>query len=147
MEIRDFDYNLFKGPLIDVEIRPPANALPEKHFSKFLTILMLIDTGAQGTHVRRSVAQAVGLPEDNPAEGLTLDGQRVSLDGYIGDLYFPAFRTGLIGRRLLEYRSLNDRYDGVIGRDILSQCLLHFEPNKLKFTLGLPMNNDANFEP
>lgn len=145
MIIREVGYNRARGPIVEVEVRSPGGVS-----GKSARISMLIDTGASGTHIRDTVASEVGLVETPlvcPPKGWTLDGQELILKVYSGVLYFVDFGAGFPARMLLSYKNKRSDYDGVIGRDILDQCLLSFEPNCSKFTLGLPEHTGPNFEP
>jgi len=143
---KEFLYDPENGPIVYVEVSYPSSAAP-LHTGPIvpMKVKMLIDTGAQGTHVSTEIGH--GLLVSDPGTESRLDGKVNAILGYIGDLHFPDFDITKPGWRLLEYRNKHGHYDGVIGRDILNQGRFCLEPRKLTFTLSLPCQESADFEP
>jgi predicted aspartyl protease len=135
--------NLYdQGALVDVEIYPDERTfLRQKNESpvKAITrVKMLIDTGSNISGLDRQVIQELQLPSYsekafvNGAGGLTT----VSMHRCV--IYMDIFQTKALPLDILEGDFEESAYQGIIGRDVLRHCHMHYDGPANCFRISAP---------
>jgi predicted aspartyl protease len=130
-----------KGALIDAEIyQSERSFLKEKNREpgRVTRVKMLIDTGANISGLDRGLIDMLQLPHYSEKSFVDGAGGLASLNRYRCVLYLDIFKQKALPLDILEGRFENSPYDGIIGRDVLRFCNMHYDGPSNCFRLSAP---------
>jgi predicted aspartyl protease len=131
-----------KGALVEAEIYPSERSfLKQKNAesaSNIKRIKMLIDTGADISGLDRQLIDMLQLPHYSEKSFVDGAGGLTSLNRYRCVLYLDIFKQKALPLDILEGRFENSPYDGIIGRDVLRFCHMHYDGPSNCFRLSAP---------
>lgn len=115
------EYCCPNGPSVTVLIGKPG-VPPTRQFR------LLIDTGAQKTAIKHSIAEQLGLQSVGQKDTVGAHGQgKLRIHRASISISIEGGSTGMSDKELWEYGG--DHRDGVLGRDILCQGTLYLDGN------------------
>jgi hypothetical protein len=127
------------GPVLNVGLARPYSLLSEEQKKTpplIKTIKLLVDTGASMTSFSPKVAQELDLPVLGKV-GLKSVTHIVSANQYLADLIWTVGTPfPITDMKLMEFPMADDAIDGLLGRDIICQCLLHLNGPDKTLTLA-----------
>lgn len=131
------------GPLVLAEIFPNEQAfLTYKNQLegqiRMEQVKLLIDTGSNISGLDQRIIERLQLKHYAEKSFVDGAGGRTSLNRYKCILYIHAFGSKALPIDILEGQFENSPYDGVIGRDVLRFCQLHYDGPSNRFTLIAP---------
>jgi hypothetical protein len=135
------------GPLLDAfvnvsQARRTALTTAEQPIPPFMTIRALVDTGASGTCVDPSVPATLGL---TPTGSASITTPSTGTTPHIADQYDISLAIPSPGLSPLVFPTIpvmcvelfaSQGFHALIGRDILSRCVLHYNGATQLFTLA-----------
>jgi predicted aspartyl protease len=131
-----------KGALVEAEIyQNERSFLKQKNHGtvgKPIRIKMLLDTGSNISALDRSLIDMLQLPHYSGKAFVDGAGGLASLNCYRCVLYLDIFRGKALPIDILEGKFQNSPYDGVIGRDVLRYCSMHYDGPGNCFKLSAP---------
>ena len=130
-----------KGALIDAEIyQSERSFLKEKNREpgRITRVKMLVDTGANISGLDRGLIDMLQLPHYSEKSFVDGAGGLASLNRYRCVLYLDIFKQKALPLDILEGRFENSPYDGIIGRDVLRFCNMHYDGPSNCFRLSAP---------
>ena len=130
-----------KGALIEAEIyQSERSFLREKNREpgRITRVKMLIDTGANISGLDRGLIDMLQLPHYSEKSFVDGAGGLASLNRYRCVLYLDIFKQKALPLDILEGRFENSPYDGIIGRDVLRYCNMHYDGPSNCFRLSAP---------
>ncbi len=131
-----------KGAMVETEIYPSEKIfLEHKHrlsHKPMVTVKMLIDTGSNISGLDRSLIDQLQLPLYSEKASVDGAGGLISLNLYRCVLYLNIFNHKALPLDIVEGRFEDTPYKGVIGRDVLRFCHLHFDGPSNSFRLSAP---------
>ena len=130
-----------KGALIEAEIyQSERSFLKEKNRmpGQVTRVKMLIDTGANISGLDRGLIDMLQLPHYSEKSFVDGAGGLASLNRYRCVLYLDIFKQKALPLDILEGRFENSPYDGIIGRDVLRFCNMHYDGPSNCFRLSAP---------
>ncbi len=133
---------LSKGPLVEVEIYPNEISFLRHKNQEFhqpgLRVKLLIDTGSNISGLDRELIDRLQLPRYGDKAEIDGAGGNVSLNRYRCILYMRIFGTKALPMDIVEGCFDEVPYDGVLGRDVLQYCTLHFDGPNNVYRLSAP---------
>lgn len=121
------------GPILNVGLARPYSLLSEdeKKSPVIKNVKLLVDTGASLTSISPKIAEELNLPVLGKI-GLRSVTHEVSANQYLADLIWPIGKPfPIMDMKLMEFPMADHAIDGLLGRDIICQCLLHMNgPDK-----------------
>ncbi|HSF45795.1 MAG TPA: retropepsin-like aspartic protease [Chitinophagaceae bacterium] len=130
-----------KGALIDAEIyQSERSFLKEKNQEpgRITRVKMLIDTGANISGLDRGLIDRLQLAHYSEKTFVDGAGGLTSLNRYRCVLYLDIFKQKALPLDILEGHFENSPYDGIIGRDVLRFCNMHYDGPSNCFRLSAP---------
>jgi predicted aspartyl protease len=130
-----------KGALIDAEIYQSERSflkLKNREPVSVTRVKMLIDTGANISGLDRGLIDMLQLPHYSEKSFVDGAGGLTSLNRYRCVLYLDIFKQKALPLDILEGRFENSPYDGIIGRDVLRFCNMHYDGPSNCFRLSAP---------
>lgn len=131
-----------KGALVEAEIYPNEQSfLKHKNQGQPGTIhsvKMLLDTGSNISGLDRRLIEMLQLPHYSGKAFVDGAGGLTTLNMYRCVLYLEIFNQKALPLDILEGRFENSPYDGVIGRDVLRFCSMHYDGPSNCFRLSAP---------
>ena len=123
-------YDPNDGILIEVEFRCPGTPSVQT-----APVTLMVDTGARRTHVTSQIADFFQLPLRGQRRVVTADSSRL-MDTWTTDIVIPALPMTFPDILVTDFLTPNRNYAGVLGRDILSNGVLHVDGPNRTVTLG-----------
>jgi hypothetical protein len=99
---------------------------------------MLLDTGSNISGLDRRLIEMLQLPHYSGKAFVDGAGGLTTLNMYRCVLYLEIFNQKALPLDILEGRFENSPYDGVIGRDVLRFCSMHYDGPSNSFRLSAP---------
>ncbi len=131
-----------KGALVEAEIyQNERSFLIQKNQgqgSPINRIKMLLDTGSNISGLDRKLIDMLQLPHYSGKAFVDGAGGLTTLNRYRCVLYLDIFKQKALPLDILEGRFENSPYDGVIGRDVLRYCSMHYDGPSNSFRLSAP---------
>lgn len=131
-----------KGALVEAEIyQDNRSFLKHKNHDQPGTVYkvkMLLDTGSNISALDRDLIDRLQLPHYSGKAFVDGAGGLTSLNCYRCVLYLDIFQQKALPLDILEGRFENSPYDGVIGRDVLRFCSMHYDGPSNCFRLSAP---------
>jgi hypothetical protein len=131
-----------KGALVEAEIyQNERSFLHRKNLGQGSTINrvnMLLDTGSNISGLDRRLIDMLQLPHYSGKAFVDGAGGLTTLNRYRCVLYLDIFRQKALPLDILEGRFENSPYDGIIGRDVLRYCSMHYDGPSNCFKLSAP---------
>lgn len=120
-----------KGALVEAEIYPNESSFLKHKNEQLLQVerrvRMLLDTGSNISGLDRTLIDRFQLPSYSEKSFVDGAGGRASLSRYRCILYLDIFGMKALPIDILEGRFEDSPYDGVIGRDVLRYCQMHYD--------------------
>ena len=112
------------GPIVRIEIAFPVSLhQPGAAATAPAGVNVLIDTGARRTHIARPVLNALGLPIVAKRPLISSTGTS-TVDVFVGDIAIPGSGASFSSMEVPELPNASERFQDVLGRDILDQGTL-----------------------
>lgn len=131
-----------RGAMVETEIYPSEMVFLE-HKNRFsgkpmVKVNMLLDTGSNISGLDRNLIDHLQLPLYSEKASVDGAGGLISLNLYRCVLYLNIFRHKALPIDIVEGRFGNSPYQGVIGRDVLQFCHMHYDGPSNSFRLSAP---------
>jgi len=135
--------NLYtRGAMVETEIYPSERVFLEhkNQLSRkpMIKVKMLLDTGSNISGLDRILIDQLQLPLYSEKASVDGAGGLISLNLYRCVLYLNIFRQKALPLDIVEGRFGNSPYQGVIGRDVLKYCHMHYDGPSNSFRLSAP---------
>ena len=130
-----------KGALIEAEIYQNERSFlkhKNREAGQVTRVKMLIDTGANISGLDRGLIDMLQLAHYSEKTFVDGAGGLASLNRYRCVLYLDIFKQKALPLDILEGRFDNSPYDGIIGRDVLRFCNMHYDGPSNCFRLSAP---------
>ena len=131
-----------KGALVEAEIyQNERSFLQHKNQGTIAPrkrVKMLVDTGANISGLDRDLIDMLQLPLYSEKTFVDGAGGIASLNRYRCVIYLDIFKQKALPLDILEGRFENSPYDGIIGRDVLRFCTMHYDGPSNCFRLSAP---------
>lgn len=131
------------GPLVQAEIFPNEQAFlrhknQEDTLMPYARVKLLLDTGSNISGLDQRIIETLQLRHYGDKSFVDGAGGRTSLNRYKCVLYLEVFGSKALPIDILEGQFENSPYDGIIGRDVLRYCQLHYDGPANQFSLIAP---------
>lgn len=123
---------------LDVHISKAASVYePHECHASLFCAKMLVDTGASRTSLSRKIAHHIGLLPLGKYEMRTAGGL-TNVNKLFSDIIIPCDETGkrFDNREIMELQDLDNWYDGILGRDILSALIFEYHGPRREFSIS-----------